>query len=37
MQKELKVEFWTKISEISFQFTRRKCACSFNSHQYPER
>jgi len=24
MQKELKAEFWTKISEISFQVMRRK-------------
>jgi len=42
MQKELKAEFWTKISEISFQVTRRnwicECACNscFCSHRHPE-
>ena len=40
MQKQLKAEFWTKISEISFQVMRRnwicKCACNscFCSHRY---
>ena len=37
-----RAEFWTKISEISFQVMRRKwickCVCNscFSSHRYPE-
>jgi len=32
-EKQLKAEFWTKISEISFQVMRRKsiCKCTSNS------